>query len=305
MARSIEISVPASSGNIGPGFDTLGIAVNLINTFELSLNESKTELGLVQGLDEALKKPCLDMSKAASDYFFSNAKIPTHHYTLSVENHTPIARGLASSATFRLAILEGLNRLLKAGISSCEIVKWAAELEGCTDNVAACYYGGFTASGIIDNRLVYYRFDISDAVDFVAVSPKAAVETDKARVIFPPKLPRHHAIGNLNRGTLLAMAFAREDHEGMAGLFEDRIHQPYRQANIPALEPLYDVIDAAVHAGAIGAFLSGSGSTMMALTLKNREQVADAMENALGHYGMDATARFLKADNQGLQWTEG
>ena len=148
MAKSIKISVPASFGNIGPGFDTLGIAINLINSFELSLNETKTQLGVVQGLDEALKKPCMEMSKAASDYFFSNAGIPARHYTFSVENRTPIARGLSSSVTFRLAILEGLNQLLEADISSREIVKWASELEGCTDNVAACYYAGFQPASL-------------------------------------------------------------------------------------------------------------------------------------------------------------
>lgn len=304
MTNKIKISVPASSGNIGTGFDTLGLAVNLINQFELSLNDSETALGTVQGIDKALEQPCLQMSKAASDYFFSNAGIPTRHYTLSVENHIPIARGLASSATFRLAILEGLNQLLGANVSQENIVKWASELEGCTDNAASCYYGGMAASGIVNNRLVVYRCDISPEVDFVAVSPEAAVETAKARVIFPPTLPRHHAIDNLNRGILLAMAFARNDYENMAGLFDDRLHQPCRQANIPALEPLYDVIEAATNAGAIGAFLSGSGSTMMAMTLRNREAIAEAMTTALGRYGMAATVRHLKADNQGLQWTK-
>ncbi|HOL93248.1 MAG TPA: homoserine kinase [bacterium] len=302
MTNSIRLTIPASSGNLGPGFDTMGIAVNLHNTFELSLRDSDTTLDHAEGIDPSLHELCLEVAKTAAQYFFEQSGVSSSHFSLRVFNRIPIARGLASSATFRLAVLEGLNQLTGAGVPHRDIVKWASELEGCTDNAAACYYGGMTASGIIQDRLVYYRCEIPETVDFVAVSPNSAVETDKARGIFARELPRKDAIFTLNHGILLAMAFAQGDYEGMRGLFEDKIHQPQRQAHIPALQPLFDVITAAETAGAVGAYLSGSGSTMMAVTLRNKEAVAQAMTQALAQRGMQAEIRYLKADNRGLTW---
>lgn len=302
MTTSIRLTIPASSGNLGPGFDTLGIAVNLHNSFELSLNDSESTLDHAEGIDPSLRELCLKMAKVAARLFFERGGTASSHFSLRAFNHIPIARGLASSATFRLAMLEGLNQLTKARVPDRDIVKWASELEGCTDNAAACYYGGMTASGIIQNRLVYYRCEIPETVDFIAVSPDSAVETDKARGIFAPELARKDAIFTLNHGILLAMAFAQGDYEGMRGLFEDKIHQPQRQAHIPALKPLFDVIRAAEAAGAAGAYLSGSGSTIMAVAPRDKEAVAQAMVSALTAHGMQAEVRCLKADNRGLTW---
>lgn len=297
----IQVTVPSSSGNIGCGFDTLGVAVNLHNYFEIEHSNSQTQFEAIGGVDPVLRPLCLEMVKAAARLFFERSGSAPRHFTFRVDNKTPIARGLASSATFRLAALEGLNRLLHVNANDRDIVKWSAELEGCPDNVAACYYGGLTASGIINDRLVYYRFEVPEEIDFVAVSPTAEVETDKARGIFSPSLPRPDAVFNLNRGILLVSAFAQGDYEAIGDLLEDRLHQPQRQAAIPALKPLFDVIHAAREAGAIGGYLSGSGSTMMALTLKNREAVAEAMQQSIAQFGMQSEARFLKADNVGLR----
>ncbi|MFB3786921.1 MAG: homoserine kinase [bacterium] len=302
MTTSIRLTIPASSGNLGPGFDTLGIAVNLYNSFELSLKNSDTSLDRAEGIDPSLHELCLEMAKVAARYFFEQSETAASHFSLRIFNRIPIARGLASSATFRLAVLEGLNQLTGARNPARDIVKWASELEGCTDNAAACYYGGMTASGIIQDRLVHYRCEIPETVDFVAVSPDSAVETDKARGIFASELARKDAIFTLNHGILLAMAFSQGDFEGMRGLFEDKIHQPQRQAHIPALQPLFDVIRAAEAAGAAGAYLSGSGSTIMAITLRNKDAVALAMTAALAKHDMKAEIRYLKADNRGLWW---
>ncbi|MEW6236564.1 MAG: homoserine kinase [Candidatus Omnitrophota bacterium] len=300
MNNKIRLRVPCSSANLGPGFDTMAIALNRHNYIDLELIGSKTELIQIQGIDPAFKDMCLEMFKAASSHFHQRAGLEEIPFAIRFENHIPIARGLGSSATIRLAALHGLNQLRKTGVLSETIVQWASELEACSDNVAASFFGGMTASGIINNRLVYQRCDVPNDIDFVAVSPSTPVETDKARV-FPDLIPRKDAIYTLSRGILLAMAFASRDYAAMENLFEDRLHQPYRQKSIPALNPLYEVIQAAQKAGALGGYLSGSGSTVMALTLKNREEVAQAMQNAFANYDMDSECRVMKADNQGIQ----
>ncbi len=297
---SCRIRVPASSGNLGPGFDTLGIALILHNLFEINLNVSDFNVELIRGMDQEFIPKCRAMVKEAADLFFERSALPNRPFQIKIENQIPIARGLASSATLRLAVLFGLDYLLKASMPTKSMLQWASELEGCTDNVASSYYGGMTASAIIKNRLICYRFNVSEELDFVAVSPINPVETYSARTIFTESIPREDAVFNLHRGILLAMAFAQSDYESMRDLFDDKLHQPQRQTGIPALYPLYDVLHAAKEAGAVGAYLSGSGSTMMAMTVRNKEAIAGAMQNAIAKYNMNSKVRYLKADNKGL-----
>lgn len=296
----LAIRVPATSANVGTGYDVLGVALNLHNEFVIETGGAGFELRSDQPVSDELRSICKAMVDVCSAKLFECAKTEPQPFSLSMTNHVPIARGLGSSATLRLAVLEGLNRLLKLGVASGDIVKWTAELEGCADNAAAAYYGGFTASGVVKNRLHAYKVDLPAELDFVAVSPQVEVETDKARVIFKNEISREDAIHNLTHGILIAMAVSQGDWERVGDLMDDRLHQPQRQANIPALKPLYDVIAAAREAGALGAYLSGSGSTMMAWTLKDKEQVAAAMEEAIRAYGLEYETRLLKSDNKGI-----
>jgi len=277
------------------------VAVTLHNHFDLSLSGSQIQLEITSGIDPQLHSPCLEMIRAAGKYFFAQTGMAEKPFILQVENQVPIARGLASSATLRLSVLVGLNRLLEAGISDQDLVKMVSELEVCTDNAAASFFGGIAASGIVNGRLICYRRPVADALDFVAVWPSEAVETIKARTIFPAEIPRADAVFNCNRAVLLALAFADGDYDRIGDLLEDRLHQPYRQARIAALKPLYNVIEAARSAGALGGYLSGSGSTIMAITRSNRESVAQAMQQAFAAYEMKSEYRLLKADNAGVQ----
>lgn len=298
---SIKIHVPASSANLGTGYDALGVALSLCNTFELELNGDGFSFESESLITDEMRAICGKMCEVCANHFFQRANAQPQGVSFRMENRVPIARGLGSSATLRIAIMEGLNRLMNFGVSAAHIVQWAAELEGCTDNAAAAYYGGFTASGVINGRLRCYKAEVPEIIDFVAVSPHAEVETDKARVIFSKDVPREDAVHNLTHGILLSMAFAQGEWDAVGDLMDDRLHQPQRQANIPALKPLYDVINAAREAGALGAYLSGSGSTMMAMTLRNKEQVAAAMQAAVAKHGLEYETRFLKADNHGLR----
>ncbi len=298
---SITVHVPATSANVGPGYDTLGIALNLSNIFTLELNGGGFSFHSDADVSDDMRDICAKMCEVCANHFFKRAGAQPRGFTFHMENRIPIARGLGSSATLRIAIMEGLNQLMGLGVGAAHIVQWASELEGCTDNAAAAYYGGFTASGVVNGRLRSYKAEVPETIDFVAVSPHAEVETDKARVIFSDIVSRQDAVHNLAHSTLLAMAFAQGEWDAIGDLMDDRLHQPQRQENIPTLKPLNDVILAAREAGALGAYLSGSGSTMMALTMKNKEQVAAAMQAAVAHHGLESETRFLKVDNNGVR----
>lgn len=303
METRIRIDVPASSANLGPGFDALALAVDLRNTFEMEpVDDGTIKIVPSNETDPRLTELSQRMAEDCARLFFERTGVAERGFFVSMVNRIPIARGLGSSATLRLAILEGLNQLFRSDITQNTIVAWASELEGCADNATACYFGGFTASGFVNGRLVKYRVAISDEIHFVAVSPVGAVETNAARAVFADQVPRKDAVFNLNRAVLLSMAFAAGDYDAIGDLMEDRLHQPQRQAAIPALAALSEAIAAAREAGALGAYLSGSGSTIMAIARSGEENIALAIQGALTRKGISSEARYLKADNEGLRW---
>lgn len=294
------IRVPASSANMGPGFDTLAVAVSLYNTFHLTVGGDSIHLDSSSDMPEGMASISQSMVEAAAEHFFTRSSLRRTGFHIRMQSDIPIARGLASSATLRLAVMAGLAYQSGKDISGHDLAAWASELEGCTDNAAACYFGGMTASGLIRNRLYCYKTEIPDDIHFVAVSPVGVVETDKARTVFQETIPRRDAIETLNHAVLLSQAFARREFDAIAPLFEDWLHQPQREKAIPALHPLSRVIQAALDHGAMGAYLSGSGSTMMAIAREKPEPIAAAMKHVIEEAGMQAESRILRADNRGL-----
>lgn len=298
----VNVFVPASTANLGPGFDTLAIALNLVNRFEIICPAERNDFEIISGMDPSLKDACLPMVLKTANLFFERTGTSSQPIIVKSENHVPIARGLGSSGTMRLAVLFGLKKALNVNVSDEELLCLAEEMEKSTDNTAASFYGGMTASGIINGKYHCYQVDVPEEIDFVAISPNTFVKTDDAREVFTPQIPREDAVISVKHAALLSMAFAKQDYDAMGDLFADRMHQTYRQAKIPALKSLYDVIDAARGAGAIGGFLSGSGSTMMAITKKDKDKVGEAMKSVIEQTGVTAEIRYLKADNIGLRY---
>lgn len=297
----LNIFVPASTANLGPGYDTLAIALNLINRFELICPADKTDFEIIAGLDPSLKDSCLPLVEDTANRFFEFTNSPPQPVILKSDNQTPIARGFGSSGTMRLSVLFGLRKALHVNISDEALLSLAEKMEKSTDNTAASFYGGMTASGMINDQFYCYKVNVPEEIDFVAVYPNSIVKTDQAREVFTPSIPREDAVTSVKHACLLSIAFAQQDYDSMGDLFNDCLHQTYRQANIPALKPLFDVIQSAREAGAIGGFLSGSGSTMMTLTKKNKELVGEAMQNTMKQHGFESEIRYLKADNNGLR----
>src|SRR5262249_29172608 len=224
-------------------------------------------------------------------------------FSCSIAERVPRCRGLGSSATVRLGILLGLNRLSGDPLDRLSLFKLCAELEGHPDNAAPASFGGFTVVGsarCVDRtpqRKVptFQRFEVSSRLYFVLLVPDLEIETARARSILPSKISRVAAVENCANACALTAAFASRDYERMRGTFSDNLHQPFRAKLIHFLP---SVIAAAERAGALGAFLSGSGSAIAAITLEAPEKVATAMARAAA-----APARTIitQADNSGAQ----
>ena len=234
------------------------------------------------------------MVSQAADLFFNHTGETRFPFTFSIEGDVPQARGLGSSVTIRLGILMALDRITKSGLSKEEICSLCAELEGHPDNAAAALFGGFTIITKTTYRVA--RFEIDPALKFVLFIPDFEVRTSEARTVVPDNFPRKAVVENLANASLIAAAFASRKYEYLRDAFVDRLHQPFREQFVPFMPR---VLQAAANAGALGGFLSGSGSTVACVTLADGKEVAAAIEAAAPE--QSAKILIVSADNDGAR----
>ena len=271
---SIAVRVPATSANLGPGFDCLGVALDLHNRVEVIR-------GGVAAADA--------MVGAAADSFFSAAGVAPFAYGWSIKGDIPRSRGLGSSVAVRLGILHGLNALAGRPLDPTALYLLCAKLEGHPDNAAPAAFGGFAAARADGS---YFRCDIDPEVRFVLLIPPDEVDTDSSRVQLPDKVSHRDAVFNVAQASMITAAFASRRYELLRGAMSDRLHQPYRETRLPHLRR---AIHAGIEAGALGGYLSGSGSAIACVTIDRPEVVAAAMLSTLPQ----ARVLDLGADNRG------
>jgi homoserine kinase len=290
--QQVTVRVPASTSNLGPGYDCLGVALRLHNN-----------VTVVRGKMPRSSHP--QIVSDAAERFFKQTRRRAFSFSCSMVEQVPRCRGLGSSATVRLGILLGLNRLSGDPLDRLTLFRLCAESEGHPDNAAPATFGGFTvvqssgssslARGKRHACATVQRFEVAPRLYFVLLVPDLEIETARARSILPSKISRIAAVENCANACAITAAFASRDYEQMRGTFSDNLHQPFRAKLIRFLPR---VIEAAEQAGALGAFLSGSGSAIAAITLKAPEKIAAAMAHAAA---APAHTIITHADNRGAQ----
>jgi len=292
---SVTVRIPATTSNLGPGFDTLGLALKLHN--HISIRESDS--GNVERVDDQKGSPSANaMAKEAADAFFRRSKVKAHGLQIEVKGDVPAAGGLGSSVTVRLGIVYALNELDGRPLSDTALLEVVTELEHHPDNAAPALFGGFVVSGVIDGAIRYRRFNVPPALKFVACVPGFPISTEKARLLLPRQVSLGDALENTKRVALIASVFATGDYSLLRGLFTDKLHQPYRKKLIPMLD---DVITAGTEAGALGGWLSGSGATVICVTEQKDKAVAEAMASVFARQQVQCEAHILVADNDGTR----
>ena len=275
--QQVTVRVPASTSNLGPGFDCLGAALSLYN----NVTVSRGQRGAVNG-----------MIRDTAKKFFSAAQCKAFEFSCDIRGDIPIARGLGSSVTVRLGVLHALNKIARTNLTRHELFTLCAELEGHADNAAPASFGGFTLA----RGLEMQHFNVSPQLRFVLLIPNFEIATNEARRLLPSKISRTDAVRNIANASAIATAFATRGYERLRGCFVDYLHQPFRKKLVPFLE---DTIRSAETAGALGAFLSGSGSAICAIALRNPRKIAGAMLRASRQ--KDAGVTITRADNEGAQ----
>jgi homoserine kinase len=275
--KEVRTKVPATTANLGPGFDCLGIALRIYNEVIV-----RAAPGHPDG-----------MADQAAEAFFTRADIAPFDFDWSVKGQVPRSRGMGSSVTVRLGLLHGLNELADGPLSDVALYQLCCDLEGHPDNAAPAAFGGFT---VARKDASFQRYKVSKKLRFVLLVPDFEVETPAARKALPERIPFKDAVVSASNAAAISAAFASGEYENLRGTFTDYLHQPYRLPLIPCLN---DVIAAGEKAGAIGGWLSGSGSTIACVTLADPEKVARAMQEASG---LKNTEVFItQADNKGVR----
>ncbi|HEX8753545.1 MAG TPA: homoserine kinase [Solirubrobacterales bacterium] len=253
-ARRRLVRVPASSANLGPGYDAMAAAVSL--HLELEVEETG-EYGFESGgLDVPTGRENLIVRAFETLH-------PADGIAFRLRSEIPLARGLGSSAAAIVAGLFAADHLFELALSREEMLVKATELEGHPDNVAAAIYGGFVVCGEGDEGPVAARFDPPEGLEGIVVVPPEEVSTERAREAIPAEVPLGDAVANVSAAALLVLGLRSADLDLVARGLADRIHQPRRRGLYPRS---MEIVDAARDLGALGATISGAGPTVLVWT---------------------------------------
>lgn len=280
----MRLRVPASSANLGPGFDALGLALGLYLTctFEsadqLTIRATGRDADRIPtGEDNLIWQTALRVARDVGDVL--------HPITLHIDNDIPIEKGLGSSAAALTAGVVIADQLLGLHWKPHRILDEAAQIEGHPDNVAACVLGSIVASAIDAGGVARaVRLELPAIYDVAVVVPDFLLPTAAARAVLPEQYTRQDAVFNVQRSALLIAALATGTTSAFPAAFEDRMHQPYRYSLVPGLEEIVNLRAP----GLLGCALSGAGPSILVFYEKEYAQVCDLVRQIFALHGHES-----------------
>jgi homoserine kinase len=295
----VRVTVPATSANVGPGFDALGIALALHNVVELEEAED-ISVGIDGEGAATLPRDGQNVVVRGARLVYERAGRSFRGLAVRQRNAIPPGRGLGSSASAWLAGIVGANALLGEPLDRQAVLDLAVEQEGHPDNLGAAYHGGLTATCWDAEARAVVALPVPDEIEFAVLVPDFEASTATARAALPTSYSRADAVFNVGRVALLVAAWARGEWDAVGHAMEDRLHQPQRAR---ALFPwLPDVLGAARQAGALGAALSGAGPSVLGLARRGGGAgVARAMAAVLSAAGRQGRGYVLGGDPAGAR----
>jgi homoserine kinase len=293
----ISVRVPATSANLGPGYDAVGLALSL--SMRVSLDRAPYPSVEVRGTGvELIPRGPEHPAYGAARFVAELVGESDAHFRLVQENAIPPTRGLGGSAAALVGGAVAANDLFGGQIAAPDLLNIVCELDGHPDNAAPALLGGLVIGTLTPEGVSAVRLE-PRGLKVVAAVPDFAVSTTAARRALPEMVPHRDAVFNVGRSGLLLGALATGEYELLRVAMQDRLHQPYRSHLVPGLE---DVIEAALANGAYGACLSGSGPTVLAFApAGSAPKIAPAMQAAFETRGVEARSWTLDVDLDGAQ----
>ncbi|WP_309739016.1 MULTISPECIES: homoserine kinase [unclassified Chamaesiphon] len=296
--NTVTIRVPATTANLGAGFDCIGAALSLYNQFTWTKIETETLTIAVQGLEAArVNTDANNLAYQAFLKLYDRIDRTPPVIQLEIKLGVPLARGLGSSATAIVGGLLGANVLAGNPLSPAELMQLAIEMEGHPDNVVPALIGGCQLAATAASGWAIADIPWHNTIVPIVAIPSFELSTSEARSVLPNEYSRADAIFNTAHLGLMLRGLETGNPQWLAAALTDRIHQPYRQKLIPGYP---DVERAVIAAGGYGMVISGAGPTLLALSGSDRaEAVATAMTQAWEQHDIRVDARALSLDLQG------
>ena len=293
----VRVIVPATTANLGPGFDTMGLALDMYT--EVIMETGGEGIRITSEGEGSEELSCTEdnLIYKCARKLFDAAGYEPKGLSVRIINGIPLSRGLGSSASAIIAGLLAAREISAANISDYELLKMATEVEGHPDNVAPALFGGFVLSRMEGKEIIYRKIDVDDKLLAVVAIPEFELPTEKSRAILPRTVSREDAIFNIGNASLLVYSLLMKDYSLLRKAMNDRLHEPYRMPLVPGLE---EVKRRALGAGAFSAALSGAGPTVIAFADEhNSESVRVAMEEGFRSAGIESDVRILSLQNKG------
>jgi len=301
--KYFEVRLPASSSNLGPGFDCFGLALKLYLTIRATpLAKSNVACRVrTTGAHEnaTLPRNATNLIYRAMSFAAKRESLILPPIDLAVHNEIPLASGLGSSAAAIVGGIKLCALLCEHEIPDRTVQNYATEFEGHPDNVGASLYGGFVTSCVGDDWNVRsVKFDWPNEVRIVIVSPQSQLATHVARAALPRMMSRNDAVFNLQRTSLFTAALAKKKYNLFREAMRDRLHQPRRESLIPGLA---EALRLPEQAGLLGVALSGAGPSIIALVEGHEKEIGESIAGCFSAKKIRSTVRVLEADNEGCQ----
>jgi homoserine kinase len=290
VARAI---VPASTANLGPGFDSLGMALPIFSGIAMR-QAANTRIHLIGGQLDGIAQDKTNLVYEAAQAVFHKAGIEIPELEIGIQSDIPLTRGLGSSAAAIVGALVAANGLIGSVLPSDELFQMATAMERHPDNVGAAFFGGFVAAAWDGERAEAVKLDPPADLDVLVAIPDFELPTKEARNVLPQQVTMQDAVFNLSHSSLLTAALAAGRLDLLRHAMRDRLHQPYRAALVPGMETV--LRDAPNH-GALGAVLSGAGPTLLLLadqTDPKRGELEGYVKSVMVAEGIQVSMRWLK-----------
>lgn len=290
----IKVTVPATSANIGSGFDCLGIALKLYNTYTFEESENDQFIGFAP---EFCNKGNLVYTSMMEAFKQMNVS-PKSGITIGIEENIPVSRGLGSSAVCIVAGVMGANAIAGNVLSNDELLTIAASIEGHPDNIAPAIYGGMTSSIKHGDKFYSNKISVAGGIKFHALIPEFRLETKAARGALPKMLPFTDAVHNVGRAAMLVTVMERGQFDLLEACLDDKLHQPYRISLIPDYE---NISSKCRSLGAYGTCISGAGPTIMTMADDSDGSFVNDLKSYLKHLENGWKVVSLDVDNVGVR----
>lgn len=292
----IRVRVPATSANLGPGFDCMGLALGLYNYITVEEIEKGLVIDILDDSKRYLAADERNLVYRAMKRVFEKVGYRARGLKITMENHVMVTRGLGSSSAGIVGGLLAANAMCKNPLSKDELLDLAVEIEGHPDNVTPALLGGFTITVMKKNGPRYIREEIRDDLRFAALVPDFFLQTKRSRTVIPRTVRHKDAVFNASRTALLTACLLTGKYENLRTAAADRLHQDYRRKLIPNMETIFRLC---YQNGAYAVYLSGAGPTIVAMVAADNQKFQESVQAKLQGRLKDWHLYMLKADNEG------